>query len=196
MVRSQEVTSTSQAGPRRGPRRESPSASSIISSLSIDEVRSYCQIPEDIDFELSEGLAGSAMGEDNAVFFTREQLAAGLCFPVSSLVKQFLHFTRASPAYVHPNFIRILTGCCVLNLLYQLDLSLVEVFFTYTLRLAHDGRLSMSAQSPPLQFITGLPNSPKSKAKGVILVKGPWDETSGTPDLPFSVNRSMSFPSV
>ena len=54
MERGQEETSTSQAGRRQGPSRELPSTSSIISSLSIDEVRSYCQIPEDIDFELSE----------------------------------------------------------------------------------------------------------------------------------------------
>ena len=45
IARGQEETSTSQVGRRREPSRESPSASSIIiSSLSIDEVRSYCQI--------------------------------------------------------------------------------------------------------------------------------------------------------
>ena len=155
----------------------------------MDEVRSYCQIPEDIDFELLEGPTESTMGEKyNAVFFTQEQLAARLRFSVSSLVKQFLHFTKAPPAYIHLNVIRILTGCCVLNLFYQLELSLVEVSFAYTLRLAHDGRLSMSAQSPRMQFITGLLDSPKSKGRGVILVKGPWDETPGSPDLPFSLN--------
>ena len=128
MARGQEETSTSQAGRRWGPSRESPSASSIISSLSIDEARSYCQILEDIDFELLNGLDESTMGEEyNAVFFTREHLAAGLRFLVSSLVKKFLHFTRASLTYIHPNVIWIMTGCCVLNLLYQLDLSLVEV---------------------------------------------------------------------
>ena len=63
MMRGQEETSTRQAGRRRGPRQESPSASIIISSLSMDEVRSYCQIPDDIDFELSEGLTESTMGE-------------------------------------------------------------------------------------------------------------------------------------
>ena len=99
------------------------------------------------------------------VFFTWEQLAAGLRFPVPTLVKQFLHFTRAPPALVHPNVIRILIGCCVLNLLYQLDLSLVEVCFAYTLRVAQGGRMSTSAQSPGLQFMTGLPDSPKSEAK-------------------------------
>ena len=166
MARGQEETSTSQAGYRRGPSRESLSASNIISSLSMDEVRSYCQIPEDIEFELSEGPAESIESEEyNAMFFTREQLTAWLCFPVLSLVKQFLHFIRAPPAYIHPNVIRILTGSYVLNLLYQLDLSLVEVCFAYTLRLAHGGRLSMSAQSPRLQFVMGLPDLPKSRRK-------------------------------
>ena len=88
MARGQEETSTSQAGRMRGPSRESPSASSIISSLSIDEVRSYYQIPEDIDFELLNGPTKPTMGEEhNVVFFTQEHLAAGLRFPVSSLVK-------------------------------------------------------------------------------------------------------------
>ena len=30
----------------------------------------------------------------------------------------------------------------------------------------------------------------------MILVRGPWYETPGSPDLPFSFNQSMSFPSV
>ena len=51
----------------------------------------------------------------------------------------------------------------------------------------------MSAQRRRLQFVTGLPHSPKTKAKGVILVRGPWHETPGSPDLPFTLNRSMSF---
>ena len=52
----------------------------------------------------------------------------------------------------------------------------------------------MSAQSPRMQFIIGLPDSPKTKAKGVILVRGPWYETPGSLDLPFVINKSMSFP--
>ena len=171
-----------------------PSISSIISSLSMEELRAYCQIHYDIDVVLSEGPVENTVGKEyNAVFFTREQLAAWLRFSMSSLVKQFLHFTRAPPALIHPNVIRILIGCCVLNLLYQLDLSLVEVCFSYTLRVAQGGRMSMSTQSPWFQFVTRLPNSPKIEAKGMILVKGPWDETSGSPDLPFDVNHSMFF---
>ena len=137
MARGQEETSTSQAGRKRGPALGTPSASSIISSLSMEELRVYYEIPYDIGLELLEGEAMSTHGEEhNAVCFTREQLAAGLRFPVSALVKQFFHFTRAPPAYVHPNTIRVRTRCCVLNHLYQLDLSLVEVFFAYTLRIS------------------------------------------------------------
>ena len=54
----------------------------------------------------------------------------------------------------------------------------------------------MLAQSPRLQFVTVLPDSPKTEANGVILVRRPWHETSGSPDLPFTLNRSMSFPGV
>ena len=143
MARGQEETSTSQVGCWRGPGRDMPSASSIISSLSMEELRSYCHIPDNIDFELLDGPAKSTIDkEDRAVYFTREHLAVGLHFLVSSQIKQFLHFSGSPSALVQPNIIRILTGCSVLNLLYQLDFSLVEVFFIYTLKLAHGGRLS------------------------------------------------------
>ena len=82
MARDQEETSTSQARCKKGPSRESSYASSIISSLSMDEVRSYFHIPEDIDFELSEGPAESTIGEKyNAVFFTLENSQSGFASP-------------------------------------------------------------------------------------------------------------------
>ena len=56
--------------------------------------------------------------------------------------------------------------------------------------------MSMSAQSPRLQFVTGLPDSPKMEAKGVTRVTGPWDETPGSPGLLFNVNRSQCYPGV
>ena len=74
----------------------------------------------------------------------------GLHFPVPALVKQFLYFTQAPPTLIHPNTIRILTGCSVLNLLYQLDLSLVEICFIYTLRVMHGGQMFMSVPSSRL----------------------------------------------
>ena len=173
------------------------STSHIVSSLTMEELRSYCEIPEDIDLKLMDEPDESTLGgEHNARFFTREKLATGLRFPVLSLVQQFLHLTRAPSALVHPNVIRILIGCSVLNFLYQLDLSLVEVCFAYSLILRRRGRLSFSILDSRLQFVNGLPDFPKTEAKGVILVKGPWDETPSSPDLPFYINRSQRFPGV
>ena len=87
-------------------------------------------------------------------------------------------------------------GCSVLNLLYQLDVSLVEICFIYTLKLGIKGRLSMWAHGPRLQFVTELPNTPKIEAKGVALVKGPWYEMSGFLGLPFNLNQSLTFPGL
>ena len=106
----------------------------------MEELRSYYQIPNNIDFELLDSPTESTVnGEDDVVYFTREQLTAGLRFPISSLVKKFLLFSGAPPTLIHPNAIQILTECSVLNLLYQLDISLVEVCFIYTLKLGHGG---------------------------------------------------------
>ena len=136
MARGQEETSTSLAGHRRGPSRDTPFASSIVSSLSIEELRSYCQIPGNIDFELPNGSVESTVDEgDSAIYFTWEQLAVGLHFPILSLLK--LHFSGAPHALICPNVIQVLTGCNVLNVLYQLYISLVEVCFIYTLKLGH-----------------------------------------------------------
>ena len=85
-------------------------------------------------------------------------------------------------------------GCSVLNFLNQLDISLAEICFVYTLKLGTGGRLSMSAHSPRLQFITWLPNSPKTEAKGLILVKGLWYEKLGSSGYPFDMNQSLTFP--
>ena len=44
--------------------------------------------------------------------------------------------------------------------------------------------------------MNGLPDFPKTEVKGALLVRGPWDETPGSPELPFNVNRSHSFPDL
>ena len=88
MARGQEETSTSQSGRRRGPNWDTLSTRNLISSLSMEELRSYCQIPNNINFELSDGPAESTINEeDNVIYFTREQLAVRLHFPILSLVK-------------------------------------------------------------------------------------------------------------
>ena len=130
MMRGQDETSTSQVGCKKGSIRESPIASSLVSSMSMEELRSLCRVPNDISLDLSEGPARPAIGQaDNAVYFTREQFVVSLHFLVLSLVKQFFHVTQASPVLIHLIFFfffQILMGCNVLNFLYQLDISMVE----------------------------------------------------------------------
>ena len=55
MMRGQEETSTSQVGRRRGSNRESPIAIGLMASMFVEELRSFCQVPDDISFELSDG---------------------------------------------------------------------------------------------------------------------------------------------
>ena len=185
------------SGRPRGRLRAMPFASSIISSLTMEELRAYCEVPNNIDLRLMERVDESTLGgEYNGVFFTREHLAAGLRFPVPSIVKKFFHFTRAPPALIHPNVIHILIDSYVRNHLYKLDLLLVELFMIYFLSIGPGSRMSMSVLSLQLQIVNGLPESPKTVAKGTLLVRGPWDETLGSPGLPFDINRSQSFPGV
>ena len=162
--------------------------------MTVEELRLFSQIPSKISLETSDDTVTSTFREaDNVIYFTQEQFATWLHLLVSSLVKQFLHFTRTPPTLVHLNVIRILMGYSVLNSLYQLDISLVEICFIYTLKLRIEGLLSMSAHSPWLQFVTRLPNLLKTKAKGVVLVKGPRYETLGSPGIPFNLNQSLTF---
>ena len=129
--------------------QEMPTASILVASMSVEELRLYYQVPAEISLEMLDDQTTSIVGEaDNTIYFTREKFATRLRFPVSSLVKRFLHFTRAPPTLVHPNVFQILTSCSVLNSLYQLDISLVEICFIYTLKLGARGCLSMSAHSP------------------------------------------------
>ena len=187
MARGWEETSTS--GRPGGCPRTKPSASSVIASLTMEELKVCCEVPDNIDLRLMERTDDSTLGgEHNGVFFTREHLVVGLCFPMPAIVKQFLHFTRVPPALIHPNVVRILIGSCLLNHLYQLDLSLVEIFIIYFLSIGPGGRMSMLVLSPRFQIINGLPDSPKTEAKGALLVRGPWDETPGSPRLLFITN--------
>ena len=55
----------------------------------------YCEVPDNIDLRLMKRADETTMGgEHDGVFFTWERLDTGLRFPVPTLVKQFLHFTR------------------------------------------------------------------------------------------------------
>ena len=104
MARGYEEVSSSQVMSRRVTPLETPIASSLVTAMSVEELRLYCQVPVEISLEMSDGLATSIVREaDNAIYFTWEQFTAGLHFPVSSVVKQFLHFTRAPLVLVQSN---------------------------------------------------------------------------------------------
>ena len=148
------------SGVREGPKPTppTPTVSSLVTAMSVEELRSFSQVPSNIRLKVADSPAAPTIGkEDNVVYFTREQFTARLRFFVKSLVMKFLHFTRAPLALVHQNVYRILMGCSMLKLLYQLNILLVEICFIYTLKLRVGGCLSMSAHSPRLQFVTGLP---------------------------------------
>ena len=74
--------------------------------------------------------------EPDAIVFSKEHFNAGLQFSLSSLFKQFLHFTKILSAFLHPNVVRVLMGCSMLSMLYHLDLSLLEVLFIYTIKMS------------------------------------------------------------
>ena len=195
MARDHEETSTNKAGRKRGIPLEMPTTSSLVPPMSVEDLRSFRRVPSTIRLETSDGSATLTMGVRQIMSFIllESSLLPDFASLVSSLVKQFLHFTRAPPALVHPNVFRILMGCIVQNFLYQLDILLLEICFIYTLKLGIGGHLSMSAHSPQLQFVTWLLDSLETEAKGVVLVKGPWYETPGSPGLPFYLNQSLLF---
>ena len=65
-----------------------PSASKIIASMMMEELKVYCEVPDNVDLRLMERTDESTLGgEHNSVFFTREHLAAGLRFLIPTIVK-------------------------------------------------------------------------------------------------------------
>ncbi|KAL6343261.1 hypothetical protein AAG906_022177 [Vitis piasezkii] len=130
----------------------------------------------------------------NAIYFTKEQFNAGLRFPLPSLFKEFLHFTQIPPAYIHPNIVRVLMGCSILSMLFNLYLSLLEVLFVYSIKKGKTDLFSLAASMPSLQLVTHLPDSTKGGAKGHVLVRGVWAGLLEHPEIPFSPNRSLVLP--
>ena len=133
---------------------------------------------------------------DNSICFTKEQFNAGLHFPLPSLFKQFLYYTKIPPALIHPNFVRVLMGCSILDMLFSLGLSLLEVLFLYSIKKAKNDIFSLASSIPSLQLVTGLPDSTKGAARGHVLVKGPWTGLMVHPDKQFVPNQSLKVPGM
>ena len=114
---------------------EGARAEKSIDKLSVKEFRERFCIPNGVLLEFLDGEAVSTeKAEGNAISFANEQFNAGLWFPLPSLFKEFLHFTQIPTTYIHPNIVWVLMGCSILSMLFNLDLSLLEVFFVYSLK--------------------------------------------------------------
>ena len=67
--------------------RAKPSTSNVIASLTMEELKVYCEVSDNIDLRLMDKADDSTLGEEhNGVFFTREHLAVGLRFPVPAII--------------------------------------------------------------------------------------------------------------
>ena len=143
--------------------------------LSVKEFRDRFCIPNGVIVEfLNEGedAVSTEKAEQDTIIFSKEQFNAGLRFPLPTLFKEFLHFTQIPPAFIHPNIVRVLMECNIINMLYNLDLMLLEVFFVYSLKKVKNDIFSMSAHLPSLQLVMELPDSTKGGAKGLVVVRG------------------------
>ena len=144
--------------------------------LSVKEFRDRFCIPNGVMVEFlndEEVLAPTEKAEKDTIIFSKEQFNVGLRFPLSALFKEFLHFTQIPPAFIHPNIVRVLMGCSIINMLYNLDLTLLEVFFVYSLKKVKNDIFSMSAHLPSLQLVTELPGRGRSILRGPSLQTTP-----------------------
>ena len=79
-------------------------------------------------------------------------------------------------------------------MLFNLDLSLLKVFFVYTIKKGKTDLFSLFAHISSLQLVTNLPDSNKGGAKGHVLVKGLWVGLLEHPERKFSPNRLLTLP--
>lgn len=86
-------------------------------------------------------------------------------------------------------------GYNILDMFFQLDLSLMEILFVYMVNMSQKERFNLAAHIPSLQLLIGLPNSGKGRAKGHVLVSSPWNGLSEGLDGVFSLQRSLEIPS-
>ena len=164
--------------------------------LSVKEFRDRFCIPNGVIVEFldEEEVVSTEKVEGRTITFSKEQFNAGLRFPLPALFKEFLHFSQIPPAFIHPNIVRVLMGCSIINMLFNLDLSLLEVLFVYSLKKGKNDIFNMSAHLPSLQLVTELPDLTKGGAKGYVVVRGAWAGLLEHPERPFSPNYSMVLP--
>ncbi|RVW85133.1 hypothetical protein CK203_032943 [Vitis vinifera] len=135
-------------------------------------------------------------GEENVILFTKEQFNAGLRFPLPALFKEFLHFSQIPPIFIHPNLVRVLMGCSIINMLYSLDLTLLEVFFVYSLKKAKNDIFSVSAAPALPSNGDRAARFDKGRGEGAGAVRGVWAGLSQRASRPFSPNYTLKIPGL
>lgn len=117
-----------------------------IELLNEGEFRKCFVIPNGVSIQLLKSDAvPTHKAYDNSICFTKEQFNVRLRLPLPSFFKQFLHYTKIPPALIHPNVVRVLMGCSILDMLFSLDLSLLEILFVYTIKKAKHDIFSLAA---------------------------------------------------
>ena len=85
-------------------------------------------------------------------------------------------------------------GCNILDMLFHLDPSLLEVLFVYTIKMSRKGIFKLFTHILSLQLVTGLLDSNKGNAKGHVLVWGLWVGLVEDPDRDFCPHFSLKIP--
>ena len=195
MLAKKYVASSNAAGPNVKSAFGQSYSGKPIDKLNEREFRERFYFPNDISVWLVDGDAmNTEKVAHNTIYFSKEQFNAGLRFPLPSLFKEFLHYTQIPPTYIHPNIVQVLMECSILNMQFNLDLSLLEVLFVYTIKKGKKDIFSMFAHIPSLQLVTNLSDSNKRGAKGHVLVRGPWADLSEHPERDFCPNYSLKLP--
>ena len=134
--------------------RASDAREKSIDKLNAKEFRDRFCIPNGVTVELlnEEELVPTEKAEGNAIIFSKDQFNTGLRFPLPALFKEFFHFSQIPPAFIHPNIVRVLMGCSIINMLYNLDLSLLEVLFVYSLKREKTISLACPLTYPPFNW--------------------------------------------
>ena len=86
---------------------------------------------------------------------------------------------KIPPIFLHSNVVRVPMGCSILNMLFHLDLFLLEVLFIYTFKMSGKWIFSLFDHILSLQLVMGLPDSTKGATKGTLLFRVGLLEHSG-----------------
>lgn len=84
----------------------------------------------------------------------------------------------------------------MLNMLFQLDITLLEILLICTIKMNTQERFILTTHTSCLQMVIELPDSSKGWAKGNLIVSRPWSGAYDGLDHEFHPNRTLDPPSM